>query len=272
MIEIKREVMYLLAEIHNKISQTGSNLSDRLEDKLTGDFFGTIRYLPFEQGLKHVLTTAEFSQEHSSKTWLDFIQGQKGYIGQMEFWYRDDVEGEIDLLITTEQAVIGVEVKYLSGLSTEDEDDGSSIDYTESVNQLARYSRILEKISVGRDAYLLFLAPFEMMNRVKKNMTNRTITSPSVGMGFLCWEDILESLQHLSLDELEKGQQFILNDVQALLLKKEFIRFNGFYGRDLNQPITKSAYSFTLQDGSAGNWSWPSKSIRKDVSYVYNNR
>ena len=29
----------MLAEIHNKISQSGSNLSERLEDKLTGDFF-----------------------------------------------------------------------------------------------------------------------------------------------------------------------------------------------------------------------------------------
>jgi|GEM_PF-4181867 len=34
----------MLAEIHNKISGTGSNLSDRLEDQLTGDFFGTLRY------------------------------------------------------------------------------------------------------------------------------------------------------------------------------------------------------------------------------------
>lgn len=28
----------MIAKIYNKISQTGSNLSDRLEDKLIGDF------------------------------------------------------------------------------------------------------------------------------------------------------------------------------------------------------------------------------------------
>lgn len=267
----------MLAEIHNKISQTGSNLSDRLEDKLTGDFFGTIRYLPFEHGLKHVLLTAQFSQVHTNQAWLDYIEGQKGYIGQLEFWHRDDVEGEIDLLITCEQAVIGIEVKYLSGLSSEDKDededdgDGSPIDYTDSVNQLARYSRMLEKISVGREAYLLFLAPYEMMNSVKNSMANRTITSPAVGMGFMCWEDILASLQRLDLDGLEKGQQFILNDLQALLMKKGLIRFHGFYGGALNHPIIKNSYSFTLEDGNEENWSWPTKSIRKDVSYVYDN-
>lgn len=42
----------MIAEIHSKISSSGSNLSDRLEDQLTGDFFGAIGYLPFQVGLK----------------------------------------------------------------------------------------------------------------------------------------------------------------------------------------------------------------------------
>ncbi|MFU1797790.1 hypothetical protein ACM1RC_28260 [Paenibacillus azoreducens] len=33
----------MIAEIHSKISSSGSNLSNRLEDQLTGDFFGDIR-------------------------------------------------------------------------------------------------------------------------------------------------------------------------------------------------------------------------------------
>jgi hypothetical protein len=53
-------VQQLLAEIHNKIAANGSNLTDRLEDKLTGDFFGTLRYLPFEIGMKSVLSSVRF--------------------------------------------------------------------------------------------------------------------------------------------------------------------------------------------------------------------
>lgn len=269
-IESKREVMTMLAEIYNKISQTGSNLSDRLEDKLTGDFFGTIRYLPFEHGLKHVLTTADFSQTDIGENWLQFVDGQTGYIMEMEFWYRED-EGEIDLLLTSEKAVIGIEVKYLSGISSEDHDPEVPIDYTESVNQLARYSRMLEKISDGRDAYLLFLAPYEMMNTVKQSLENRVITSPAVGLGFMCWQDILDTLKGINTAPLEKGQQLILRDLQALLTKKNFLRFNGFHGEVFNQPIMKNTFSFNPAVNSEKEWDWPKKMIRKDDSYVYNN-
>jgi len=34
-----------IAEIHGKISSSGSNISDRLEDLLTADVFGTFKYL-----------------------------------------------------------------------------------------------------------------------------------------------------------------------------------------------------------------------------------
>ena len=40
-----------IAEIKGKISSTGSNLSDRLEDLLTSDVFGPLRYIPFDEGL-----------------------------------------------------------------------------------------------------------------------------------------------------------------------------------------------------------------------------
>ncbi|KPU26283.1 hypothetical protein TR13x_10785 [Caloranaerobacter sp. TR13] len=37
----------MIAEMKGKISSTGSNLSERLEDKLIGDFFGALRYIPY---------------------------------------------------------------------------------------------------------------------------------------------------------------------------------------------------------------------------------
>lgn len=41
----------MVEEFYGKISRSGSNLSDSLEDKLTGDFFGTLRYMDFCDGL-----------------------------------------------------------------------------------------------------------------------------------------------------------------------------------------------------------------------------
>lgn len=50
-----------IAEIHGKISHTGSNLSDQMEDLLTSDVFSTRRYvrpetllLPFLRGARTI--------------------------------------------------------------------------------------------------------------------------------------------------------------------------------------------------------------------------
>ena len=259
----------MLAEIHNKISQTGSNLSNRLEDKLTGDFFGALRYLPYEFGLRHIFSTTEFSNQNSQKKWIDFIDSQKEF--EITFWPRHE-EGEIDLIITINKVLIGIEVKYLSGISSEDQDVENLIEDRESINQLARYSRMMEKISDNEDIYLLFLAPYEMMNTVMKNMQSRSIISPSVQLGFLCWQDIFESLKLQVTSLLEKEQQLILEDLQALLMKKGFTRFRGFSGEIINQPLTESTYIFRTDNiGTKDNWVWPTDSIKENDYYVFNN-
>ena len=45
----------MIAEIKGKLSSTGSNLTNRLEDDLTGNFFGNLRYMSFNKGLKLIL-------------------------------------------------------------------------------------------------------------------------------------------------------------------------------------------------------------------------
>lgn len=258
----------MLAEIHHKIAQDGRNLSERLEDKLTGDFFGAIRYLPFESGLKYVLQTGTFSKEAVQEKWQQWIEKEKGYNMEVDFWHREE-EGEIDLLLMNEQVTIGIEVKYLSWLSSEDSEEENDLDYHESINQLARYSKMLERISHGRDAYLLFFAPYEKMNTVRKGMEPRSIIAPSVELGYMCWEDIHESLQHVDLQQFDKGKQFIIEDLLALLSRKDLIRYKGFPVCLLEQPITKGAYHF---EGSHEDLhlNWSTTNIQEDDYYVYN--
>jgi len=47
-----------IAEIRGKISETGTNLSERMEDLLTSDIFGCMRYLPAKKALIPFLQTA----------------------------------------------------------------------------------------------------------------------------------------------------------------------------------------------------------------------
>ena len=45
----------MIAEIKGKLSQTGYNLNESLEDNLTGNFFGALRYIPFDLALRNIL-------------------------------------------------------------------------------------------------------------------------------------------------------------------------------------------------------------------------
>ncbi|GLY09070.1 hypothetical protein [Pseudobacillus badius] len=260
----------MLAEIHRKISSNGSNLSDRLEDKLTGDFFGALRYLPFHQGFKSILSAAEFTDPATQNSWLSLIGQLKDYEVDIDFWSRHE-EGEIDLILQCLNALIGVEVKYLSGLSSDDEEDEQAIDYTESRNQLARYSRMLERLSNKQPAYLLFLAPFHIMNAVKKSVLDRPIISPAVSLGFLCWEDLFSALSQIDTTKLDKGQALIIDDLKALLTKKNLIRFKGFNLPAGKKPLNDVAYTFQSAPViQQTNWAWPAKEIKEEHYYDFN--
>lgn len=102
----------MIAELHGKISSRGTNLRETSEDNLTGNFFGALRYIPFSKGIKKILLEAidkSNFNNYEAEEWAEKI----------EFWpYHKD--GELDLIIDFNLVTIGIEVKYNSGLSSED--------------------------------------------------------------------------------------------------------------------------------------------------------
>ncbi|MCC2413072.1 hypothetical protein NST14_05225 [Bacillus sp. FSL W8-0519] len=259
----------MIAEIYNKISQTGSNLSNRLEDKLTGDFFGTIRYLPFEIGMKLVLSSVRFNEKTIDDEWQKLISDWEGHPGQLDFWHRH-FEGEIDLLLRLHNAVVGIEVKYLSGISSEDEETEQIISAEESKNQLARYARMLDDIGGVLPKFLVFLAPFPIMQSVEKVLGNHSIISKNVSLGFLSWQGVLESLQGIDINSLEQWQIMIIEDLKALLVKKGFVRFTGFTTVLEEDFVTKDGYIFHGQLNRYNTLIWPLDKIKEVNPYVFN--
>ena len=45
----------MIAEISGKVNRQNTNLSELSEDELTGNFFGSLRYIPFDKGMKNIL-------------------------------------------------------------------------------------------------------------------------------------------------------------------------------------------------------------------------
>lgn len=259
----------MIAEIHNKISRSGSNLSDRLEDQLTGDFFGAMNYLPFQIGLRQILKAVRFQHAEHDSYWERFLNSTTEFDYELRFWVRH-TEGEIDLILDHPDVVIGIEVKYYSGLSSEDEDPEGPITAEESCHQLARYSRLLQDIRNERPAYLLFLAPFQILAPVELDMEERSIITPGITMGFLAWQHVLEQLQSIELSALDMGQRRIINDLRDLLIKKGFERFRGCLTGMNHTPLSKDAYSFKGKSQSQLCVTWPIKTMIQEDNYVFN--
>ena len=101
----------MVEEFYGKISRSGSNLSDNLEDKLTGDFFGTLRYMDFYDGLQPILCGAlriSEEQQETSQTAIQLIENvnctnirDEEYI---KFWPKHDL-GELDVLLDFDRSI-----------------------------------------------------------------------------------------------------------------------------------------------------------------------
>jgi hypothetical protein len=213
----------MLAEIGGKISRTGSNLSERLEDQLTGNVFGSLRYIPFSKGLGEVLANSVFPR--TAKDELRMV-ADEFWADKIEFWPYDR-EGELDALIDFSDMLIGIEVKYYSGLSSDD-DVVNGVDGEElqlSVNQLARESRILARKGQGKQKLLLFIADRKACKEVYENINRRGIIEQGVMFAYVSWQDILRELKQLKLPDAY--HQVIIQDLIVLLTRKGFEDFTS---------------------------------------------
>ena len=108
----------MIADIYGKISRFGTNLSETLEDKLTGDLFGAFRYISADRLLCPFLRKAYWiNPKKRRKETL-----QLNFTGEPEliFWPKyPNAEPDIEILFGKEIRMF-VEVKYKSGLSSDD--------------------------------------------------------------------------------------------------------------------------------------------------------
>jgi len=53
----------MIAEINGKLNGSRFNYIERSEDQLTGNFFGSLRYLPYKIGLGYILNRTYFDKD-----------------------------------------------------------------------------------------------------------------------------------------------------------------------------------------------------------------
>ena len=226
----------MVEEFYGKISRSGSNLSDNLEDKLTGDFFGTFRYMDFCDGLQPILCGAlHKSEKHQeeSQTAIQLIENVNCTNirdeEHIKFWPKHDL-GELDVLLEFDNCCIGIEVKLNSGLSSDD--------------QLIREANIICDLAKDKAKILLFIARHESCRSVYHEY--KDVIRKDVCFVFASWEDILESMKDLlnggKGSKYTSAQRLMISDLVRLLKRKGFDTFLSMTNGISNESIEKDGY------------------------------
>ena len=230
----------MVEEFYGKISRSGSNLSDSLEDKLTGDFFGTLRYMDFCDGLQPILCGAlckSEKQQAESQAAIQLIENVNCTNikdeEHIKFWPKHAL-GELDVLLEFDNCYIGIEVKFQSGLSSDD--------------QLIREANILCDLPKDKKKILLFIAKHESCISIYRKY-KKDISKQGVHFVFASWEDILQSMKDIlnggKGSKYTFGQKLMIRDLVRLLTRKDFDTFlsmtNGIADK-LGQLIEKDVH------------------------------
>ncbi len=220
----------MIAEIKGKVNKQNTNITELREDELTGNFFGNMRYIPFNKGLKKVLRNAIRPVELQN-----MIDEADAYYWNDKIFLWEKIREnenitELDVRMDFTSIIIGIEVKYRSGLSSEDNGDDESISAENSFNQLSREARVLRSVGTDKKKLLLLLAD----DLVCAETIQGIKIIDGVQLGYLSWQEVLIQLKKLT--ELNDFEQLVVSDIIELLEKKGFLRFSGFdiYASDIS--------------------------------------
>lgn len=210
----------MIAEIYHKFSTD-------LEDVLTGDFFGVMRYMPFNRGLNQIFKNYAVSEDPQV---MHILSNAADGDFNFEFWKRSE-NGlvEIDGFIPLTSVGIGIEVKYRSGLSGGD--------------QLEKEAQVLDEWCNGKEKLLILIGEAEEAKAIYiENKDKRVFRD--VHLAYLSWQDILLGLDQVLISS--SYEKKMIEDLKTLLREKGFVSFEGF---SIDQPVVDKDICWTM-DGN----------------------
>ncbi len=262
-----------MAEIHGKISETGTNLSERMEDLLTSDTFGYMRYLPAQKVLIPFLRRASSFHSNTLKVPDKITKVHYSFWPWLKLVGRIPCEPDVVLGLETEENhvhLILVEAKYYSGLSSEEDER------VEPNDQLARE---LDNLDVVSCATLGWGTHLEIASRALLFVTHdmgipRDLLVKSLAEygckrnknGDIFWASwrFLPSILEQNLEkESVPENRAVMADMLALLLRKRLIMFHGV------EPITEHYALPQFYYFTTNKYSWPDIPAALDIDYVF---
>jgi hypothetical protein len=241
-----------IAEIRGKISAAGTNLSERMEDLLTSDVFGNLRYLPPERALLPFLCTACSFQGRAFQLEGRIVRVHTAFWPWLKSPNCIPCEPDVVLGLETEGKIVhlvAVEAKYYASLSSEEDERA------QPNNQLARELDNLNEVTAVALGWnhglrivsrtLLFVTQDMGMPRADLARSLAEFARKRKSEGDIFWTSwrFLPSILEKGLStESEPGRRAVLEDMLQLLYRKALTMFRGV--ERLAGQFTLSAFIF----------------------------
>jgi hypothetical protein len=243
------------AELRGKLGSDGSRANERLEDLLTSNVFGLLRYLPLREGLLAFLERVRPIRDGEDRL---IVPSEPGWIdvssiteAGLTFWPSFKKHGQPDLLIRLRAAghirhMVLIEAKLFSGTSgSAGEEDGDQAEEQKpDPDQLVRYwqgLRLQPEAVEGASCSLVYLTSHRTPPLAE--LLASSGRQPDMRLAWLSWRDAWHvAHQH----QLATGSQPAV-DLAALLAHKGFKEFIGFEVGEL--PGLPSPARFWESDG-----------------------
>jgi hypothetical protein len=225
------------ALLHGKLSREQENM----EDILTSNVFGVLKYLPPELILLPWLSKAR-STDGLTLSSSGFLRSdvQAGYDGY-DFWPQwkenecEFCEPDLALRLSwpqpgAQRLVIGIEAKYFSGKSSI-ADDQQLHPYDQLARQWDNLASIAQK--ENREPFLIYLtADFrlpadEILKSLKEFQRKRFGKQPFVCY-WLSWRHLSALLDRIHSEQVPSYAIELLNDLGAVLRRLDLTFFSGF--------------------------------------------
>jgi hypothetical protein len=243
-----------IAELHGKLNpERPQGVSERMEDLLTSDVFGTMKYAGWDKGFIEWINKAEVAPVSPTAPPISSLFGTGG-VSQVyyKFWpiLNNGREPDLALLVMLEKRsflLVVVEAKYFSGTSDwDDEEWAEQHDLTGSqlTDQVLGLYKMSEKELLHwfdiegkghkplQNHELTKIHLFITMNSVlpvldyEKAIMKMKGTWP-VYSYWLSWNSLSECIEKY-LNQRIIGKRELLQDLYLLLQKKGLIPFSGF--------------------------------------------
>lgn len=234
-----------IAELHGKLSSSSpDSITDRMEDLLTSDVFGTIRYAGIDCGfLDWLHTAAPMPIATGFPAMRDIIPAQGLRAVGIAFWPKllNRREPDVALLLQycSDAVLIVVEAKYLSGMSDFESDD-SLVTGNQVVDQVkgiadatdndvaAWFASVATRIRVR--LHLLVTAHSVMPDIVYADALEKLALPWPTMAYWLSWTTLAAALSE-PCDEDDPGRAAMIRDLRCLLHRKRLVPYNGLAKR-----------------------------------------